>query len=357
MNLLRSPSLHAAIEKLSNIYNQLTPCPKWTDIPLPDKLIFDVKAQDETWFASEATAIAFNRSLSNVPTVLLLNQLKSEPALSTIFDASTHHIAHDLLATCIRHAGQQMIAAFNADCVQFTPHPNYLKLPPLLKHALAALVAVFPNHSHLLQITGDLTDIDLFASFAAPVRAHFNVLAHLDDVALRHIDAKALDKFINQSLLDASLLETYLQFAGACLARSRALVVLGSSTVLASPTLDLLICADRILSQKSLWLELNRNEADGGRLVEGMLDAVCEVIRVAWVGGDEGLLMALGTEQRLFGKPAEELALQYRQAIYVAQFVMEHRIENARAVTSDLVTVSGWLADVSSYLCYFIGSL
>lgn len=280
--------------------------------------MFDVRSQDESWFVSEVTQIVINRSLSNIPTFLLLHQVKSELALATIFESVDLGI--HLLTTCIERSGHKLIQSFDADCIQFTPHLNYLKIPTLLNVALAAVNSLFQIYPEVLQHENH----SILTLMISPVTVKLNLLNDLDAVALRHIDAQALEDFISRSFLDASILDVYLQFAGACLQRTRFLIETSTSKIVQGhQILDLLQCADLILRQKSLWLELNRNGADYAQLIENMLDAVCKVIRAQNVQRDYEVL-ASGTEQRWFGKPADELELKYRQAIYVAQFVMEN---------------------------------
>lgn len=290
-------------------------------MPLPSKSVFDVKAQDEDWFVNEVATIVSNRSLNNIPTMLLLQQVLSDQALTTIFESSEPDI--DLISICIQHAGHQMIVSFNADCIQFTPHPNYLKSPVLLKSSLAALAGVFAKQPELFQRKGKSQNSCSLTGVTCAVTAHLSLLNDLNSVALRHIDAKALDKFINRSLLDASLLDAYLRFAGGCLQRIHSLTAAaGNSSIFGSQEiLDILQCADLILGHKALWLELNGNQTEYGQLIENMLENVCQVVQSLDAHRDDGVL-ANGTEQMLFGKPADEVELKYRRAIYVAKFVM-----------------------------------
>lgn len=289
-----------------------------THLNLPSESVFDVKSQDEIWFVEEAKSIIFSRSLSSYPITLLLQQIKSEPTLAAIIESPQFDI--NLLPSCIHLAGLQMIDAFNVDCVQFTPHLNYLKIPALLKHSLSALFAKLTKLPEL-HVLDDETSAKTrnFTAIAASIRAHLTLLSRLNSVALRHIDAKTLDKFVAQFLLYGSIIDIYLRFGCACLTKAQSLH-LSEGICENQQLLEMLECADSILGHKSLWLELNRSVADYSAQIDMMLSAVYEIITTILPAEGDDLLV--GDEVRLFGKPANEVELKYRQAIIVAQFVM-----------------------------------
>lgn len=66
----------------------------------------------------------------------ILSEIKSEPKLIKIFEATQNEFDVNFLSILIDCAFKSMIAKFKHDCFQHNPHMNYLKLSPVLKQTI-----------------------------------------------------------------------------------------------------------------------------------------------------------------------------------------------------------------------------
>lgn len=160
-----------------------------------------------------------------------------------------------------------MTASFKNDCMQYNPHINYLKVQPLLKITLIVLeknldtlLLNIPSInqyyiSQLTQLFFDYNFIKLLKNSMDSVIMLMKSINIIENVCLIYIEAKFIEKFIKENLLKITSYELYIKFATLCLVFGQFLLQNDNvNTNLFSISIK---CANEILKQKYLWIELN----------------------------------------------------------------------------------------------------
>lgn len=199
--------------------------------------------------------------------VQLLNDIRPETNLYTFF-LSSSEFDSSLLKDCIRFSFNQMIASFKNDCMQYNPHINYLKVQPLLKITLIVLeknldtlLLNIPsinqyNISQLIQLFTDNNFIKLLKNSMDAVIMLMKYIHIIENVCLIYIETKFIEKFIKENLLKINVYELYIKFATLCLVYGKFL--LQNENVNTNRFYISIKCANEILKQKYLWIELNQ---------------------------------------------------------------------------------------------------
>lgn len=89
------------------------------------------------FFSFQASYNAFNCEIDKIKIIEMLHEIKSEIKLSQIFQSNGFD--KSLLKTIIEYSFKVIGTKFKQDCLQYTPHMNYLKIPAMLKQALITL--------------------------------------------------------------------------------------------------------------------------------------------------------------------------------------------------------------------------
>lgn len=225
--------------------------------PEPPILLGDL---NDTWLAHEIQRIIAQRSATHATIVRMLHEIKAEPMLAELFAPDT--FGPQLLADTLTYAGQRMIDAFAAACVQHNPHIDYLKVSV---HLGACLMA-------LQQRTADV-DAEHFVLMLPTVRAHLSLVDKLRTVAVRYVDTDTLQRFVAKHLCTGAQLQRYAgMLSGVLCAASGLLTDGGVRSSSAFVLLELLCCAELILKhveQKHSSSSVQQHQVNNGGVTQG----------------------------------------------------------------------------------------
>lgn len=181
---------------------------------------------------------------------------------------------------------------FKQDCMQFNPHLNYLKIPPLLKYSLLSLIQNIQSLSCFVSIDqfdekNDLEiqqliemeggDTDMYKNIVKALIAFLECLDKLEHTCLTFIELKLIEKYFKQNLLKEEMFETLVKFGTICLLHVANLLANVHMT-----RYDIEIsfkCADLIFKNKCLWTTINNSEKYF-KHVEVMVNVLYKTIKV-----------------------------------------------------------------------------
>lgn len=199
---------------------------------------------------------SFNTHKNSKALAELLFEVTSEKQLLFILSSEHFNIRH--LYKFIDFSFDFMGNAFKHDCMQFTPHLNYLKIPLLLKHSMVSLMEHIKTFCEPIPI--DAADNEKFKSI---VKATISFLEHIDKLehtCLTFIELKSIEKYFKQNILKEEMLETIVTFGAICI-RYAANALDRWEMELTDYDIEIALkCADLVLKQKLLWNVINGSE-------------------------------------------------------------------------------------------------
>lgn len=183
----------------------------------------------------------------------MLSEIKSETKLNKIFQSE--RFDRRLLKVIIEHSFERIVSKFKHDCLQHTPHLNYLKIPLILKQAIMMLIgdmdslcsvastrmrskrtagninmssATQTNASHsdnnnssigshlCIQLTQLLADDNFTSGLRIAMQTNVTLMRCIDmleQVCLVHIEAQFVEKFIKENVLKPAHHELFIRFS------------------------------------------------------------------------------------------------------------------------------------------------
>lgn len=224
--------------------------------------------------------IVLTGTIANTRVVQLLNEIKSEATLSQIFKST--EFDSSLLKDCIDFTFRIMTNSFRIDCAQFNPHLNYLKMQPLLRVSLATVCQTLeylvsrPEFSQTVEMPKLFSTNSkyrkIFNDTMAAVIQMLNDVEYLETTCLAYVDAPLVEKYFKENLLKPDNYKLFINFATACMQYANYMLTQNENMPITNDhddngnsivhinTSDVDICfncADAILKQKYLWIELN----------------------------------------------------------------------------------------------------
>lgn len=212
------------------------------------------KVIDETWFLDQINIFSTSTTANDIDNRNATNfllEVKSESKLINVL--SSKNLNNKLLSTAIQISFKTMVEIFQIECVAFNPHINYLKIPPLLKVAIIILIKKIDSVIHSDQDSIDGAD---FESYIEAVIVLIKNLMSLEELCLIYVDAKHVEKFINDNLLKMSYIQSFIKISTICLERIDRRTFNSKHFNLTEAHLYLSYCK-QILSYRCIWNEFN----------------------------------------------------------------------------------------------------
>lgn len=238
-----------------------------------------------------------------------------------------------------------MAQSFRIDCAQFNPHLNYLKMQPLLRVSLATVCQTLeylisrPEFSQTDEMpklfsTNAKYRQNFIYAMAAVIQL-LNDIEHLETICLAYVDAPLIEKYFKENLLKPDNYELFINFATACMQYANYMMTDNKNVSITNDhddngnsivhinTSDVDICfncADAILKQKYLWIELNDVDK-----FQSSVELILNVVHVT--------TRKLGANTNFINKYDNEnvscnsiefnnaVAEWHRQAVFVAKYV------------------------------------
>lgn len=206
---------------------------------------------------------------------------------------------------------------FKHDCMQFNPHLNYLKIPPLLKHSMSSLLEHIQSLCTLISIDDKDTVQQLKEhneNYKSIVRALISFLENVDKLeqtCLTFIELKLIEKYFKQNLLKEEMFEAFVYLGTICLLYAADLLQQPNAT-----KYDIEIsfkCADLILKDKLLWNVINKSE--NSKHLEIYVDVLYKTVNIIF--GNTKLMNKFEIEH-LDINEASDLD---KKAVFLAKFV------------------------------------
>lgn len=161
----------------------------------------------------------------------ILSEVKAEPKLNLIFEATQNEFDVDLLSYLIGCSIDTMIIKFKHDCFQHNPHMNYLKLSPILKQLINLLCNKVDNACNKsIQATLDGNEQQQQHLSTTTTRNHCELkeitlamrkllkcILNLQLECMVYVDVGSVNKFLNEQIFQRLNFERLTQFAVACL--------------------------------------------------------------------------------------------------------------------------------------------
>lgn len=245
-----------------------------------------------------------------------------------------------------------MLNTFQTDCAQYNPHLNYLKMHILLKISLATLckwmkklVALMSNDFEMDTKLDKMRIIDIpfnrdLENVMNAIRILMDNLCDIEQVCLRYIEVRFVEKYFKENLLKPSQYELFINFATACmnyaeLTQIKDFIVNNNNCFVAAGgvpgipsakvanVFSYFQCTDSIIKQKHLWMELNQTEKykTNVKLILNVIYMTTGLLltNTHFLNKYENVDLFKSTE---LNKTSIEL---YRQAVFVAKFVESER--------------------------------
>lgn len=127
--------------------------------------------------------------------------MKSDLKVGTLLDAIELRDWHYIHG--VRAAFQHMISSFHRDCIAYSPHVNYLKIPFLLKYFLDQLIE---RHSSI--------NSDHPSELMRILSTFLVEYIELEKIALRRIELRLWDKFAVENLVKSTMIEFIMEVFG-----------------------------------------------------------------------------------------------------------------------------------------------
>ncbi|GAB0090643.1 huntingtin [Sergentomyia squamirostris] len=167
-------------------------------------------AVDEQWFSQQILHHMSNNLKSPGLVARLLMDIKSEMRLSSLITAP--EFSTTIITACLNLAFDNMRRGFQTDCVQHNPHMMYLKVPPLLKFILSSL------QGEMTKLTDDfrgdeIVNDERFRVCLEATTCFIDNMTHTESTCLTYVEAKQVDKHLQDSLLRPPLIHAILSFA------------------------------------------------------------------------------------------------------------------------------------------------
>ncbi|KAH8312123.1 hypothetical protein KR044_009489, partial [Drosophila immigrans] len=290
---------------------------------------------DESWLFGQL--IKFATQHAEAPQqqrqlMRLLLEIQSEAKLQRLLRSLGTVQEARLLRHALDGALSSMVAVFRQKCIQHAPHINYMQLPPLARVACASLMARVASTEHIKALD-DGEQLDVVRALTTLLR----FTRSLEQMALIYIDARHIEKFVNEHLVRHEQLPSLLSYMRCLASASRQLLLLRQSEVDADGLNVLLSCLDALLQQPRIWWALNGSgqEADASALRVQLLEVVVLTAR-------RMLQDTIFYQRHRLHATSPASA---PQAIFLAKLIeTQMDVEAKQAAESELETVS-WQAD------------
>ncbi|KAH8381559.1 hypothetical protein KR093_008204, partial [Drosophila rubida] len=226
---------------------------------LPPRII------DESWLFGQL--IKFATQHADAPQqqqqlMQLLLEIKSEAKLQRLLRSLGTVQEARLLRHALDGALSSMVAVFRQNCIQHAPHISYMQLPPLGRVACASLMSRIASTEHITVDDDNGEQLDVVRALTTLLR----VTRSLEQMALIYIDARHIEKFVNEHLLRHEQLPALLSYVRCLVNASRQQLQSELDADADGAGRDglnvLLSCLDALLQQPRIWWALN-GSADG----------------------------------------------------------------------------------------------
>ncbi|XP_030371655.1 uncharacterized protein LOC115621948 [Scaptodrosophila lebanonensis] len=231
---------------------------------------------DESWLFAQLIKFATQHrdaAQQQQQLMRMLLDIQSEAKLQRLFRSMG--AAHE--ARLLRHALEgsvaSMLAAFRQNCIQHTPHINYMQPPPLARVACALLMArvAATSQQAVDEIVLPITEEQL--EEARALTTLVECTRRLETTALIYIDARFVDKFVREHFLREEHVPNLLAYLSWLATRATRLLqwerAKQQDIELALPVL--LGCIEMLLQHPQIWRELNVCEGGLRRQLLAML--------------------------------------------------------------------------------------
>lgn len=199
---------------------------------------------DETWLLKQAKHfVSGSKDVGNGQQIAeMLFEIKSESKLITLISMDEFNIK--LLQPMLDVSFEKMLRHFRSNCVQMNAHLNYMKVSPLLKISVLILIKNLEklNDSIVNNNSTQLADV---------TSIYLKWVSRLHRIALLHVEARLVEKFISDNLLKSTFLETFIKFFK---------VLVESIKIKPSMEPSTINAIVNILEENRLWTEINLAE-------------------------------------------------------------------------------------------------
>lgn len=300
---------------------------------------------------------AFNCLIDKDQIVQLLTDIRSETNLYTIIMSPEFNSG--LLKDCIRSSFNEMSRSFKNDCMQYHPHINYLKFQPLLKITLFALetnlntLLEIPsiNQYNISQLTQLFSEYNFIKLLKNSMDAVISLMEHMDiveNVCLIYIETKFIEKIFKENLIKMTSYELYIKFSTLCLVFAQFLL---QNEKWNSIEFQLCIqCANVILKQKYLWMELNQPEkyTTNLELIFNVVYAITHKLMA-----DTNFVHKYENQNLFKSIDLNNASVQsYKQAVFFAKFIEISTDDNVATLIN--FGNSCWLKVIFPHFIYFL---
>lgn len=200
------------------------------------------KSIDEPWLLARAKCFVIGtKDVANgLQIAEMLLEIKSESQLITLLTTDDFNIK--LLPATLDASFKKMLRTFQMDCIQISPHLNYMKVSPLLKISILMLMKSLGK-------ANEMSHEDELLRLAETLSLFLKWIKRLYNTGLIYVEAKLVEKFVGEHLLKSSFNETLVKFFK--------LIVKKLKTEAEPPEIVVDVIQD-LLSETRIWSEIDQ---------------------------------------------------------------------------------------------------